>query len=169
MGTSPKVNRRLIYVDTETTGLDAGVDALWELSYAVEHQPVKTLYFGVTEVSPFIDDLTKFYARGIHNKPRSTNEEFLEFLSISKDQTMVSANPSHDKAFLLADGLFNFHYRMVDIESYAMKALNLYWVPGMKDIYDLLKQKGFDIPAPDHSASGDVISMRRMHDILRTF
>lgn len=169
MGTSPKANRRLIYVDTETTGLDAGVDALWELSYAVEHQPVKTLYFGVTEVPPFIDDLTKFYARGIDKKPRSTDEEFQKFLTISKDQTMVSANPSHDKAFLLADGLFNFHYRMLDIESYAMRALNIDWVPGMQDIYDILKDAGFDIPAPDHSAEGDVISMRRMHDILRRF
>lgn len=160
--------RELIYLDTETTGLEPGTDDLWELSYAVEHGQVETLYFGVTEVNDFIDGLTKFYARGIDKKPRSSEEEFNKFLAVSKNATMVSANPSHDRGFLKAAGLFNFHYRMLDIESYAMHALDFEYVPGMQDIYQFLKDYGYDIPAPDHSAAGDVISMRRMHDILRT-
>lgn len=160
--------RPLIYLDTESTGLDPKTDSLWELAYAVGHGEIKSLYFGVTEVNDFIDSLTKFRARGIDKKPHSSKSEFDEFLRVSKDATMVSANPSHDKAFLEAAGLFNFHYRMLDIESYAMHALNLDYVPGMKDIFDVLKEYGFDIPRPDHSAAGDTIAMRRMHDILRT-
>ena len=160
--------RPLVYLDTETTGLDASTDKLWELSYAVGNGEVKSLYFGVTDVSDFIDGLTKFRARGIGKKPMSSPEEFQAFHVASKDATMVSANPAHDKAFLQAANLFDFHYRMLDIESYAMHALDLDYVPGMKDIYDVLKNYGYDIPAPDHSATGDVISMRSMHNLLRT-
>jgi DNA polymerase III alpha subunit (gram-positive type) len=158
--------RELVFLDTESTGLEPDTDALWELSYAIGNGQVETLYFGVTKVPPFIDELTKFTARGIHLKPRSPEEEFSKFLSVTKDKTMVSANPPHDKGFLRRAGLFEFHYRMLDIESYAMHALNLNFVPGMKDIFEILKEHGYDLPRPDHSAAGDVISMRRMYYIL---
>lgn len=166
------MSRQLVFLDVETTGTDAfGLngqkDQMTELAYCVGDGEVKTLYFGVTEVNDFIDDLTKFYARGIDKKPASTFEEFNEFLEVTKGQTMVAANPGFDAGFLEAAGLFNFSYRKLDIESYAMHALSLNYVPGMKDIHEILKNDyGFDIPAPNHTAAGDVIALRTMYRTL---
>lgn len=164
--------RELVYLDVETTGTDpfglkGEPDQITELAYAVGNSQVETLYFGVTEVNEFIDDLTKFYARGIHLKPRSSEKEFAKFLEVAKGQTMVAANPGFDAAFLEAAGLFNFSYRKLDIESYAMHALSLDYVPGMADIYRILTEDyGFDIPAPNHTAGGDVIALRTMYRTL---
>lgn len=164
----------LIYVDTETTGTDpfglkGEPDKITELAYAVGSGEVKTLYFGVTEVNDFIDDLTKFYARGIDKLPASSVQEFTDFLDASKGNTMVAANPGFDAGFLEAAGLYNFSYRKLDIESYAMHALSLDYVPGMADIHRILKEDyRYDIAAPNHTAAGDVISLRQMHYILKT-
>lgn len=160
--------RRLIFVDTETTGLDPATEKLTELAYAFETGEVKTLYFGVTEVNEYIDKLTHYYARGIDKIAKSSDDEFNEFLRISKGNTMVAANPGFDSNFLEAAGLFNFSYRKLDIESYAMKALNLEYVPGMKQIHTILKDHGYDIAEPNHTAAGDVIAMRQMFLILRS-
>lgn len=122
--------------------------------------PVETLYFGLTEVSPFIADLTGFYERGIQHKGWSPQEEFDKYMEVCKDATMVAANPAHDKSFLLKNRLFPFHYRMLDIESYAKGKLGLDYVPSMRDIYSELSDRGYDIPRPDHSAEGDVVATR---------
>ena len=160
--------RKFIYVDTETTGLDHKKCELTELAYAIEDGPIQTLYFGVTEVPKFIDDLTKFYERGIHRQPKSSQRAFAKFIQDSAGNTMVAANPAHDKAFLSEAGLFNFHYRMLDISSFAMAVLRLEEMPGMSDIFRELQSRGFDIPQPDHSAAGDVASMRAAHNVLMT-
>lgn len=58
--------RKFVYVDTESTGLDADKDKLIEMAYAIENGPIKELYFGVREVTEFIADLTK---RGYNISP----------------------------------------------------------------------------------------------------
>lgn len=157
--------RELIFVDTESTGLDAKTDELVELSYATLDSEVTTLYFGVKEVPDFIDDLIKFTERGIWGK-QSKPEEYVDFMKLATDNTMVAANPSHDKAFLKQFGLWTFHYRMLDIESYAFALLRSDEMPGMKNIYDVLS-KYTDLPEPDHSSAGDVAAMRAAYIYLR--
>lgn len=159
--------RNLIFVDTETTGFDDNPDAeVFELSYAPLTGDVKTLFFGVEEVPQIVDDLTKFTERGISGY-LSPESEFTEFAQVAKDNTMVAANPAFDKLFIRRAGLFNFHYRMLDIESYAMKALGLSFVPGMHDIFKALTEMGFTLPEPDHTSRGDVLAMRQAFQILR--
>lgn len=158
-------DRKYIFVDTETAGLDARTDKLVEVSYAVERGPIKTLYFGVTEVPEFVDNLIKFTERGIAGK-LSSQDELNEFREVSNGHTMVAANPAFDKTFLDANGLYNFAYRMLDIESYAAAKLGLSWMPGMEDIYKLLSVQGYDISKPDHSSAGDVAAMQRAYYIL---
>lgn len=159
------MTRELIFVDTESTGLDPNEDALVELSYATLDSDIKTLYFGVKEVSDFIDELIGFTKRGIRGLT-STTQEIQEFLTLSADNTMVAANPAHDKGFLEAFGLWRFHYRMLDIESYAFALLGLDEVPSMKNIYDLLSDYT-DLPEPDHSSAGDVAAMRAAYIYMR--
>lgn len=158
--------RKFVYVDTESTGLEADKDKLTEVAYAIENGPIKELYFGVHEVPDFIAELTKFYERGIDKKPLSKMMDFHNFREDTKDMTMVAANPAHDKAFLQKAGLFGFHYRMLDISSFGMACLRLNEMPGMKDLYEELTKRGYNISPPDHSAAGDVRSMREIHVAL---
>lgn len=158
--------RELIFVDTETTGLDPNTEEMVELTWARLEGDPETLYFGVEEVSDFIDNLIGFTKRGISGR-LSTNDAFTRFLQASEDNIMVAANPAFDKAFIEAAGIWRFHYRMLDIESYAMCALDLNEVPGMKTIEETLTDMGFTLPEPDHTSRGDVLCMRDAYQILR--
>jgi DNA polymerase III alpha subunit (gram-positive type) len=161
-----KVMRELIFVDTETGGLNVETDPLVELTWATRESDPQTLYFGVTEVPEFIDNLIGFTKRGISGR-LSTQPEFQRFLEASDGATMVAANPAFDMGFIQAAGLWRFHYRMLDVEAYAMAKLNLEGVPGIKTIFDILKADGADwITEPDHTSRNDVLAMRDAFLIL---
>ena len=158
--------RSLIYVDCETTGLNSREDELVELTYAVEDSEPKTLYFGVKKVPEFIDNMIGFTARGISGL-KSDGYDLSRFTALARDNTMVSANPPFDQSFLMDNYLWSFHYRMLDIESFAMAKLNLDFVPGMEDIYNLLTERGYALTKPDHTSYNDVMALREAHRILR--
>lgn len=158
--------RKLIFVDTETTGLDPVTDQLVELSYAEEDGPIITLYFGVETVPESIDKLIGFTKRGISGL-MSPQKYIDEFIAVTRGETMVAANPSFDKGFLDANGLFHFNYHMLDIESYAMAKLGLDYVPSMSVLHTILEEQGEFISAPDHSSFSDVKSMREMYWALK--
>lgn len=158
--------RELVFVDCETTGLEDVMNVIVELSYATERSEIKSLYFGVTEVPEFVDNLIGFTERNLAGR-YSESSEIKEFLDLTESNTMVSANPPFDRYFLKQECLWNFHYRSLDIESYAMKPLGLNFVPGMKDIYDALTSLGYDIPTPEHTGPSDVAALRAAFQILR--
>jgi DNA polymerase III alpha subunit (gram-positive type) len=161
------VRRDFVFVDCETTGLNPQEDSLVELTYARNDGPLITLYFGVTEVPEFIDNLTKFSERGVVNETPASKTDLMIFETILRDQTMVSANPAFDKAFLEANGLWTGHYRVLDIEAYAMAKLGLDFVPSMKNIYDMLTERGYELTTPDHSSHNDTKALREAFNILR--
>lgn len=70
--------------------------------------------------------------------------------------TIVGANPAFDTSFLRARWKgAPWHYRLIDIETYAMPALNLDRPKGLAYIAEQL-----GIQAPDHTAAGDVHTLR---------
>lgn len=158
--------RELIFVDTETTGLDSGKDALVELTWARRTGEPQTLWFGVKEVPEFIDNLIGFTKRGIAGRV-SDNFAVQDFLVASEGATMVAANPSFDQGFIDAAGLWRFHYRMLDVEAYAMAKLRLPEVPGMKSVFDILSEY-IDMTEPDHTSLNDVLAMREAFLYLET-
>jgi len=160
------VSRELIFVDTETTGFDAQTERLVELSWGRETGPVNTLYFGVKEVPPHIDELIAFTEREISGMT-SALQEFTDFFDATRGNTMVSANPPFDRSFLAENNLWLFSYRSLDIESYAMAKLRLDYVPGMKDIYELLTARGHTLAEPRHTSWSDVMALREAYTILR--
>lgn len=159
--------RKFIFADVESTGLDPDQDELVELTYATRHGEPQTLWFGVQAVPPFIDNLIGFTKRGLAGR-RSDNFKVQQFLQESEGATLVGANPGFDKGFLEKSGLWRFHYRMLDIESYAMAKLNLNEVPGMKNIYDILTERGYTLVEPDHTSRNDVLALRQAFHILET-
>jgi oligoribonuclease (3'-5' exoribonuclease) len=152
--------RNLIFVDTESTGLADDEDArIVELTWATMDSDPETLWFGVTEVPDFIDKLISFTPRGIAGRV-SDHFAVERFLKASDDNTIVAANPSHDMHFIKEAGLWKFHYRMLDIESFAMAKLRLDYMPSMKQLELLLKERGYTITEPDHTSRNDVLAMR---------
>lgn len=161
--------RNLIFVDTESTGLADDPDAeIVELTWATIDSEPETLYFGIEEVPEFIDNFIGFTKRGIAGR-LSDNFAFERFLKAADGNTMVAANPGHDKHFLEKAGLWRFHYRMLDIESYAMAKFDLDEVPGMKAIFDELKGDGFELTEPDHTSRNDVLAMREAYKFMREY
>lgn len=159
--------KALVFVDTETTGLDCKTDKLVEVTYAVEMEEPVTLYFGVKKVPAFIDDLTKFSARKVYDEPAATEEQIETFKKALENQTMVAGNPKFDVGFLEANGLYTAHYRTLDVQSYAMAKLNLDFMPSMKQIHDMLIERGYKFTEPDHSSRNDVLFMREAFNVLR--
>lgn len=152
--------RDLIFVDTETGGFNYLEDPLVELTWARRDGEPRTLWFGVKQVRPEIDELIGFTKRGISGR-QSNWYEVNDFLVASKDATMVAANPAFDKAFIETYGLWRFNHRMLDIETYAMAKLGLDDVPSMNELYGRISQLT-DITEPDHTSRNDVLAMRDM-------
>lgn len=159
--------RNLIFVDTESTGLADDPEAeIVELTWATLSSEPETIYFGILEVPDFIDDLIGFTKRDLSGR-YSTNDAFERFLEASSENTMVAANPAHDQHFLKLAGIWRFHYRMLDIESYAYAAMPwLGEVPGMKTIYDTLVAAGHRLTEPDHTSRNDVLALREAFMIM---
>jgi len=159
--------KKLVFVDTETTGLNPQTDKLVEVTYAVNEEEPVTLFFGVKKVPAFIDDLTKFSARKVYDEPAATEEQIETFKKALENQTMVAGNPKFDVGFLEANGLYTAHYRTLDVQSYAMAKLNLDFMPSMKQIHDMLCERGYKFTEPDHSSRNDVLFMREAFLVLR--
>ena len=156
------MTRELIFVDTETTGLDPETEKLVELTWATSTSEPETLWFGVQEVPEFVDNLIGFTKRGIAGR-QSDHFAVARFLAASTGNTMVAANPAFDKAFLEKAGLWRFHYRMLDIEAYAYGKISGFMeVPSMKQIADFLNLK----QQPDHTSRNDVLAMREAYLIM---
>jgi DNA polymerase III alpha subunit (gram-positive type) len=159
--------REFVFADCETTGLDAQNDLLVELTYAVGNDSPKTLFFGVQRVPAFIDELTKFSVRKVYDEPAATQGELAAFRLAMMNNTLVAANPAFDKRFMEENGLWTGHYRMLDIESFAMGKLGLAQVPSMHEIVDILTSKGYSLTKPDHSSLNDTLALREAFTILR--
>lgn len=100
-------------------------------------------------------------------------------------RTLVAANPSFDAGMLhgkvigrerwesrLARTLHlparpappaPWHYRMLDIETYAAAVLGWPRPCGMSTLHAELTARGYYLPAPDHTAAGDVACLRACH------
>ncbi len=159
--------RDFVFVDCETTGLDPKEDTLVELTYGIDQEDLRTLYFGVTEVPEFIDNLTKFTERGVAKMVAASRDDLDIFRGTLAGNTMVSANPSFDKAFLEENDLWTGYYRVLDIEAYAMAKFQMDYVPSMKNIYDMLVRRGYKLTTPDHSSYNDTKALREAFNILR--
>lgn len=160
----------LCFIDTETTGLDPrihqpyevcfwleGADeptTLW-LPHTLEHADAQALriggYFDRDQV-PWVDDN---YAR-----------EWL--IRDLRGVTLVGANPAFDAAMLRRFiGTEVWHYRFIDVSDGAMFLFGWDRPRSLLDTAAAVRDAGYDIPEPDHTAEGDVRTTRAIYDALR--
>jgi hypothetical protein len=168
--------RTLLFLDTETGGLDPTSDELIEVAWATlaDAQPsTLVLPHHPHRVGEKAAEVNNYYSRQLADPECwATNAEIQKFYTMLHGVTIVGANPSFDAAFLAKHFATNpfdppWHYRMLDIESMAYGVLALNEVEGMSGIRRALVDQGFPIPIPDHTAAGDVTATVAIYHALR--
>lgn len=155
----------LVYLDTETTGLDPNIHDVWEIAYAVDDGPIHSaiVRHSLTFAAPEALEVSRYRDRtGGGDPPTATTRWFeLTLRDLLDGATLVGANPAFDAAFLRARwGHAPWHFRLLDVEAYAMGALGYDRPRGLATITRDLRARGFGIPHPDHSAADDVAATR---------
>jgi len=147
----------LVFLDTETTGLDPARHSVWEIAYAVDGGPILSSFVAhsIEGADPYALGVNGYLARfagapllGLHFEANLRDA--------LNGATLVGANPAFDAAFLRARwGVTPWKYRLLDVEAYAMPALGLSEPKGLAYI---AKELGTD--SPDHTAAVDVLVLR---------
>lgn len=167
---TPKPTTHLMFLDVETTGLDPSLHEVWEIAYALEDGPVQssTVEHSSHRLSPQAAAVNHYFDRTtlVH---KLTHEQLAyradferEFQRQLVGATIVAANPAYDTAMLRARyGADLWHYRLIDIETFAMPVLGFARPPSFLTIVEHLNTHyGAGIDLPDHSAAGDVEALR---------
>ena len=153
----------LVFLDTETTGLNPDRNAVWEIAYAVEDEEIRSslvFHSFFAEVDPEASKINGYDDRYVMPNPRETLPFELALQRKLKGATLVASNPSFDTAFLRARwGVEPWHHRKIDISTYA---LPLYGE--MLGLYKIAER--LDIEAPDHTAAQDVATLRACYRAL---
>jgi hypothetical protein len=163
----------IVYLDTETTGLDPAIHEVWEMAWAVDDGPIRQSFLAHSGISADPKALevggygARWPSRLTHHEPEVA--ELTAVLALTGN-TFCAANPAFDAAFLRARwGKTPWKYRLFDIEAYAMGALGYEIPQGLKTIAADLQSLGHhDIPKPDHTAAGDVATLRACHLALKS-
>ena len=145
----------LIYLDTETTGLDPHQHQVWEIAWAVEDGPVNVMqvHHSLAGADVVALRINKYVDRWEQAADDSLEAALRRDL---RGSTLVCSNPSFDEAFLRERWRETpWHHRKIDIATYAMPALGLDRPAGLAQIAERL-----GVRAPDHTAAGDVLTLR---------
>lgn len=164
----------LVYLDTETTGLDPNKHEVWQIAYAIDGDDVRTshvAHHGLTADATALE-MNHYFDEMPLEKLHGANSQMWEWLLFQNlhDATLVGANPSFDAAFLANRwGKAPWRFRLLDVEAYAMGALGFDEPRGLATISNTLRdQHGYEIPSPDHTAAGDVAALRACHLALQS-
>jgi hypothetical protein len=160
----------LLFLDTETTGLSLDHD-VWEVAFAIGDGPIVShvLPHSLKNADPKALSLNGYWDRFPGGARAVSVGIDVELRLLFEGKTIVGANPAFD-AYRLERrwGVAPWHYRLVDVESMAVVVFDLDKPQGLKGIADGLREDGWDIPDPDHTAAGDVATLRAVYTALRS-
>lgn len=170
------------YLDTETLGLNLELHDIWEIAWAIGDGEIQS---GIVPHSrehyePKALEVNGYWSRMdmAIKKPEDLSTEFedhfydtLQAHRRSGDAvTIVGAVPGFDTIRLARRWKSEpWHYRMIDIGSYAMPWARTTYPLGMRELYLRSVNAGLDMPQPDHTAAGDVAALRWLHKHLMSF
>lgn len=152
-----------LFLDTETTGLDVEKHGVWEIAYAIDDGPIKThfVYHTLVNADPKALEINGYrdrYDPQIHGRNfAGLGEAFEDELRLAAEgQFLVGSNPAFDHRMLLRRwGSTPWHYRMIDIATYAMPYFGWEVPEGLARI-----TRALDIEENDHTAAKDVEVLR---------
>lgn len=157
----------LVFLDTETTGLDPNIHEVWEIAYGRLDGDVHT---GTVPHTRLRADPKALAMNGYHDHaiPGAPLDFDFEVIMALQDNTVVCANPSFDVDFLYRRwGVAPWHHRKLDIESMAYGILGYDEMKGLKYIAEDLNSRGYNIGEPGHRAWIDVVVLRESFKALR--
>lgn len=161
----------LIFLDTETTGLEYKTHEIWEIAWAVNDGPIQeeVLVHSLKTADMTALDLNGYFLRHAGALPRSEGPWIdLNVRKALAGNTLVCANPTFDRIFMyLRWGHEPYHYRSIDVESIALIVFEWDRPRGLKDVAAELRSRKWDIPEPDHTAGKDVEVLRACYNALR--
>lgn len=162
--------RAHVFLDTEYDRLDTATANLLEVAWAVEDHPVVSGVppHSIDGADPKALEINRYFERDLGNKTRWDRDIIDITAKMTAGQTLVAANPRCDAEILARFiGFEPWHYRLCDIESVAFLLLDFEQMPGLRDIQKRLSALGYELPEPDHSAGGDVETLRAVFRILQ--
>jgi hypothetical protein len=169
----------IVFIDTETTGLNPEIHTVWEVSIIT---PAEEITYAsrpspefLSMADPYALSLTKFYARWSRKDveweswQRVTAEDMAASVArLTAGKHLVGAVPSFDAAFL--DKLLRrngyapaWHYHLVDVEALAAGKLGLQppW-----DSDELAEKMGVPKLDGKHTALGDARWAKAMYEAV---
>jgi len=158
----------LCFIDTETTGLDARIHQPWEVCIWREdaEQPVT---LAVPHDLQHADGQALKIGRYWERQPlmrRGTSP--MHLASLLHGVTLVGSNPAFDAAMLTrVIGAPVWHHRLINVAEGAMWVFDWDRPKGLADVATACRERGYDIPEPDHTAEGDVRATRAVYEALR--
>lgn len=159
----------LVFLDTETTGLDPEKHQAYEVAWAVNDGPVERAILPHTldGADPFALKIGGYLERNIfQEKPDPFAAH--ELRVALRGQTLVGSNPAFDAGFLknvLGEAVW--HHRLVNVAEGGMWVFGWDRPKGLFDVAAELRKRGFEIPEPDHTAVRDVEATRAVYHALR--
>lgn len=174
-----------VFLDTETTGLHAYNQVL-EVGWAVGYgEPLVAYPNGlpnlIADADPAALFVNKFGAR-YYSTMDPMKYNWAMWKQLVEDVTgkiLVGANIRFDAELLMRTFAFKqelpeaanefasrepWNYRLLDIEAFAAGVLGFDIIgdgmPGFRSTAGELRERGYEIPNPDHTAVGDVIATR---------
>ena len=162
----------LVFLDTETTGLIPGRHQIWEAAYAVGLDG--DVVHGLLQHDMSTADPAALHVNNYVDRTAGKDFDIIAaikfegaFKTALRGATLVGANPAFDASMLQARwGEQIWHYRLLDVESYAMPILGYDRPQGLAKITEDLRERGFEIYTADHSARADVLALRDAYKAL---
>lgn len=170
------MNNNSVYIDTETTGLDSRIHDTIEAAWAVNDTPTRRIVFPhhLEHADMNALNMNGYRERGLdhhtihHTEPQTRTALHREFVDDLWGSTIIAENYGFDLRMLLAKlGFEPWHYRPIELSSVAMIVFDLDRPEGIRHTATRLRDLGFQIPANDHTAVGDVECLRACYNALR--
>lgn len=165
------------FLDTETGGLALSADII-EIAYAIEDGAIfsSVVAHGTITLDDEALKVNRYWEREMlaYDPPTSAmfEQDMVETLegiaAGGQPVTIVGANPGFDTVRLERRwGKSPWNYRLLDIGAYAMPYFGADYPFGLNGLANKCRAEGADIPQPDHSAAGDVATLRECFYYLR--
>lgn len=157
--------QQMVYIDTETTGLDPYRHQVWEVAVAWDEGVpwVLQLEHSVYQADPEALRINRYRDRYDPAKVATPAEEALLRQALA-DVTLVGSNPEFDARMLFARWrLQPWNHRTLNLGAYAAGVLGLDYPLGLASLCDRLGVQRVE----EHAAAGDVLDARECHRALR--
>lgn len=162
----------LCFIDTETTGLDARIHQPYEVCIwrdDWEEPNTFVLRHDLVHADAKALEIGNYFARRFGQMTSDIGADPRHIATLLAGVTLVGSNPAFDAAMLTRYiGAPVWNYRLINVAEGGMWVFGWDRPNGLAAVADECRQRGHDIPEPDHTAEGDVRATRAVYEALRT-